>query len=156
MAITDSFPQQFVDSVGEQGMNILRAYESVYPPDISMRLSTTPSVMDFTVEGGDIAVAGFYVNATLESVVHLATQDLIYRVLTDKGDSVLFPDDGGINIFKLPRETIESSVSISAYESPYISKVVDVRVTETAIDEITVTVDALTPTGEKLGIGLGD
>lgn len=153
MGIVDVISQEIIEFWGTDVQKLLQIYESIYPPDLALKLGEDPGSFDFDVFGGDLGVSGFYVNSSYESLVQLATQDLLIRILTDKNSSRLFPSVGNVNIVRIPRQGITSAISIAVSESPYIQTLHYVDVREVAPDEIAVDIAATTPTGDKLSVG---
>lgn len=153
MGIVTSNKETIIDNYGEHGYSLLKLYEDVYPPDLSITLSDEPGMFDFDIFGGDIGVAGFYINPTYKRIIHLATQDLLFRINTDRGSSKLFPSAGNTNIARMPKEAIEGIVAIAVSESPYIDVLNFIRVTELGADKIRLDIDAETITGDSLHEG---
>lgn len=153
MGIVEANKEDIIDNYGESGFSLLKIYEDVYPPDLSITLGEEPGMFDFDIYGGDIGVAGFYVNPTYPRIVHLATQDLLFRINTDRGSSRLFPSAGNTNIAKLPKEALEGNIAIAVSESPYIDVLNSIRVTELGSDKIRLDISAETVTGDSVHVG---
>jgi len=153
MGIVDVLSQDIIDAWGLDTKKILSLYEAVYPPDLALKMGEDPGSFDFDIFGGDIGVAGFYINSTYESLIQVATQDLLMRIMTDKGSSRLFPEVGNKNIVRIPREGITSAIAIAAADSPYIDTLdyVDVKITDA--DEVLISIAATTPTGDNIQVG---
>ncbi len=153
MGIVDVLSQEILDNWGTDAENLLSLYESVYPPDLAIIMGEDPGTFDFDIHGGDLGVAGFYLNPSYESIIQLATQDLLIRIMTDRNQSRLFPSVGNVNISRIPREGITSAIAIAASESPFIAILNSVDVKSTLEDEIYVQISATTPTGDSISIG---
>ena len=153
MGIVDVISQEIIDTWGTDAKKLLSIYEAVDPPDLALKMGEDPGSFDFDIFGGDLGVSGFYINSSYESLVQLATQDLLIRIMTDKNTSILFPSVGNTDISKIPREGISSAISIAATDSPYIETLNYIDVRDTAIDEITIDIAATTPTGDNISVG---
>lgn len=153
MGIVDVLSQDIIDNWGVDARKLLSLYESVYPPDLAIKMGEDPGSFDFDVFGGDLGVAGFYLNPSYESLIQLATQDLLIRIMTDKNTSRLFPSVGNVNVARIPREGITSAIAIAASDSPFIAALNSVDVRNTAADEIYIAISATTPTGDSVSIG---
>ena len=153
MGIVDVLSQEIVDNWGTDARKLLSLYESVYPPDLAIKMGEDPGTFDFDIFGGDLGVAGFYINSSYESIIQLATQDLLIRIMTDKNQSRLFPSVGSVNIARIPREGITSAIAIAASDSPFIATLNSVDVKITAVDEVYIQISATTPTGDSLSVG---
>lgn len=153
MVIVDTLSNEIVKSYGEDVYSLLQIYEDVYPPDLSIELKDEPGMFDFNIFGGDIGVAGFYLNPKFDRIIHLATQDLLFRISTDRGSSVLFPSAGNTNISSAPRQAIEGIIAISAQESPYIEVINSIEIKDLEDDEIRINIQAETVTGDSIHIG---
>lgn len=155
MGIVDVISQEIIDAWGGDIQQLLSIYESTYPPDLALKMSDVPGSFDFDIYGGDLGVAGFYINSTYESVIHLATQDLLIKILTNKNSSKLFPSFGSTNIMDIPKEGIAPAISIAVSESPYIETLNNVMIQDVvgAEDQIIVTIAATTPTGDSISVG---
>ena len=153
MGIVDVISQEIIDAWGSDAQKLLSIYESVYAPDLALKMTDNPGMFDFDISAGDLGVCGFYINSSYESVIQLATQDLLIRILTDKNSSRLFPSIGNVDIARIPREGIMAAISIAATESPYISEVIKIDIRETAADEIIINIAATTPTGDNIKVG---
>jgi hypothetical protein len=153
MGIVDVLSQEITDAWGIDGRKLLSIYESTYPPDIALKMGEDPGTFDFDIFGGDIGVAGFYINSSYESIIQLATQDLLMRIMTERNTSRLFPAVGSVNIAAIPIEAISGAIGIAAAESPYIETLTSVGVKPLETDEILVQIAALTPTGDSIDIG---
>lgn len=154
MGIVDIVSQEIIDSWGEDALRLLQIYEAVYPPDLAITTENGTSLFDFDIYGGDISVAGFYNNTTtFESIIHLATQDLLFRISTSPSSSVLFPTAGNANIAQMPRDAIKGAISMAVADSPFISKLRNVTVRDLNTDEIQIDINAITPTGDGIAVG---
>jgi len=153
MGIVSVISQEITDVWGTDVQQLLQLYESTFPPDLALKLGGDPGTFDFDIFGGDLGVSGFYINSTYESLIQLATQDLLIRILTDKNTSRLFPSVGNVNISRIPRQGITSAISIAASESPYIQTLNHVSVREVAADEVVIEIAATTPTGDNIDVG---
>lgn len=153
MGIVDVISQEIIDAWGTDAKKLLSLYEAVYPPDLALKMGEDPGSFDFDIFGGDLGVAGFYTHSSYASLIQLATQDLLIRIMTDKNTSRLFPSVGNINISRIPREGITSAIAVAASESPYIAVLNNVNVQETATDEIMINIAATTPTNDNISIG---
>ena len=137
----------------EDAVRLLKLYESLYPPDIRMELTPdNPSFMDIVAFGGDIDLAGFWFGSSKAHIAALAAQDLISRLLIPAGQSRLAPDYGNGPIDTQPRDSIPAMVALAAQNSPFIQFVRSVNMGAGAADEVILTIDAVTPTGEPLGL----
>lgn len=152
MGIVDVISQKIIDAWGTDALKLLSLYESVYPPDLALKMGDS-GTFDFDIFGGDLGVAGFYVNSSYESLVQLATQDLLIRIMTDKNTSRLFPAVGNVNISRIPKEGITSAIAIAVSESPYIAVLNSIDVRDIAADEIMISIAGTTPTGDSISIG---
>jgi hypothetical protein len=140
---------------GEDAVGLLKTYESLYPPDISMGLTEdNPSFMDIQTFGGDIEIVGFWYGSSQRHIANLAIQDLIGRLLVPSGLSRLAPEYGNGPIELQPREGIPAMVALAAAASPFVQQVRSVRMGTGAADEVILNIDAVTPTGEQLGLAL--
>ena len=153
MGIVNVLSQEILDNWGADALKLLSLYESVYPPDLAIKMGEDPGTFDFDIFGGDLGVAGFYINSSYESIIQLATQDLLMRIMTDKNQSRLFPSVGSVNIARIPREGITSAIAIAASDSPFIATLNSVDVKSTSEDEIYIQISATTPTGDSLSVG---
>ncbi|KKN76648.1 hypothetical protein LCGC14_0368450 [marine sediment metagenome] len=153
MGIVNVLSQEILDNWGTDARKLLSLYESVYPPDLAIKMGEDPGTFDFDIFGGDLGVAGFYVNPSYESIIQLATQDLLIRIMTDRNQSRLFPSVGNVNIARIPREGITSAIAVAASDSPFIATLNSVDVRITAIDEVYIQISATTPTGDSLSVG---
>lgn len=153
MGIVDVLSQQIIENWGTDAQKLLSLYESVYPPDLAIKMGEDPGSFDFDIFGGDLGVAGFYINPSYESLIQLATQDLLIRIMTDKNTSRLFPSVGNVNVARIPREGITAAIAIAVSDSPFIAVLNNVDVRETAADEIYVDISATTPTGDDISVG---
>ena len=153
MGIVDVISQEIIDTWGVDARKLLSVYESVYPPDLAIRMGDDPSTFDFDIFGGDLGVAGFWTNPSYQSLIQLASQDLLFRIMTDKNSSRLFPSVGGSNISRIPREGISAAISIAVSESPFIAILNSIDIREVAPDEILINISATTPTGDSVSIG---
>jgi len=153
MGIVDVISQEIIDAWGTDARKLLSIYESVYPPDLALKMGEDPGSFDFDIFSGDLGVAGFYINSSYESLIQLATQDLLIRIMTDKNTSRLFPSVGNTNISTIPREGISSAIAIAVSESPYIEVLNNVSIRETAADEVIINIAATTPTGDDISVG---
>lgn len=153
MGIVDVLSQKIINAWGKDAKKLLSLYESVYPPDIALKMGEEPGTFDFDIYGGDLGVAGFYINSSYKSLIQLATQDLLIRIMTDKYTSRLFPSVGNVNIARIPREGISSAIAIAVSESPYIAVLNTVDVQETASDEVLINIAATTPTDDSIHVG---
>jgi hypothetical protein len=153
MGIVDVISQEIIDAWGSDAKELLSIYESIYPPDLALKMGDDPGSFDFDVFGGDLGVSGFYINSSYESLIQLATQDLLIRIMTDKNTSRLFPSVGNVNVARIPREGIAAAIAIAASESPYISDLNNVSVREVSADEVAVDISATTPTDDSIHVG---
>ena len=153
MGIVDVLSQQIIDKWGTDTQLLLSLYESVFPPDLALKMGEDPGSFDFDIFGGDLGVAGFYINPSYESLIQLATQDLLIRIMTDKNTSRLFPSVGNVNVARIPREGITSAIAVAASESPLIATLNNIDVRETAADEVYIDISATTPTGDTISVG---
>lgn len=153
MGIVDVISQEIIDTWGIDAVNLLSLYEKAYPPDIALKIGDAPGIFDFDIFAGDIGIAGFYINSSYQSLIQLATQDLLIRILTDRNTSRLFPSVGNTNIVKVPKEGISAAIAMSVSESPYISILNNVSIVDSDTDEIIVNISATTPTGDSISIG---
>ncbi len=143
------------ENAGEDAVRLLKIYESLYPPDLSMELTEdNPSFMDLGVFGGDLEIVGFWYGSSKKSIAQLAVQDLISRLLIPPGLSRMAPNFGNGPIDTQPRDGIPAMVALAAASSPFIQFVKSVRMGSGAPDEIILNIDAVTPTGEPLGLAL--
>ncbi len=153
MGLVDTISQEIIDAFGTDVKKLLSIYESVYPPDLALKMGEDPGTFDFDIFGGDIGVSGFYINSTYESLIQLPTQDLLIRIMTDLNSSRLFPSFGNTDITRIPREGISAAIAIAASESQYISVLNRVDISEIAADEIQISISATTPTGDSIHVG---
>lgn len=153
MGIVDVISQEIIDAWGTDAKKLLSIYEAVYPPDLALKMGEDPGSFDFDIFGGDLGVAGFYVNSSFDSIIQLATQDLLIRIMTDRNTSILFPTFGNTNISNIPREGISAAISIAASESPFIETLNHVDIQELEADQIAIQIAATTPTGDSIHIG---
>lgn len=153
MGIVDVISQEIIDAWGADARKLLSIYEAVYPPDLALKMGEDPGSFDFDIFGGDLGVAGFYINSSYESLIQLATQDLLIRIMTDKNTSRLFPSVGNTNIVNIPREGIAAAIAIAVSESPYIETLNNVSIRETAADEVVINIAATTPTDDSIDVG---
>ena len=153
MGIVDVISQEIIDIWGTDVQTLLSIYESVYPPDLALKMGDDPGSLDLDIFGGDLGVAGFYINSSYQSLIQLASQDLLMRIMTDKNASVLFPSVGNTNIIGIPKEGISSAIAIAVSESPYIETLNNVAVRDNITDEIEVDIAATTPTGDNISVG---
>lgn len=153
MGIVDVISQEITDTWGIDAKTLLSIYESVYPPDLALKMGDDPGSLDFDIFGGDLGVSGFYINSSYQSLVQLAAQDLLMRIMTDRNTSVLFPTVGNTNIALIPKEGITAAIAIAVSESPYIETLNNVSIRDNAIDEVTIDIAATTPTGDSISVG---
>lgn len=153
MGIVDVLAEQIEKEWTVDVRKLLQIYEAAYPPDLALKLGSDPGAVDFDIFGGDIGVAGFYINSSYESLIQLATQDLLIRIITDRNTSRLFPSVGNRNIAKIPREAISSTISIAISESPYIDTLNYVNVREGDADEVYIDISAISVTGDSISVG---
>lgn len=155
MGIVDLVVEIFRKNLGEDVVDLLRLYEQTYPPDWGLQLiEGSPSLMDFRIIGGDIAVHGFWYNANLDSIIALATQDLLLRLLINDTHSRFINNFGIGPIENIPRETMQAAIALACANSPYIAELRSVQIIDGDVDEIEIRIDAITPTGDSIGIGL--
>ena len=155
MGIVDLVAETIRETTGEDVVDILRLYENIYPADMAFELVPgAGSLMDFKLEGGDIGVAGFWYNSSLESIIALATQDIMVRLLINDSMSRFLSGYGVGPIDEIPRETIEAAAALAATNSPYIAEIRNITVIEGNADTIEIRIDAITPTGDSVGIDL--
>lgn len=155
MGIVDLVEDIVRRSLGQDIVDMLRLYEETYPPDWGLQLiEGSPSLFDFVTIGGDIATVGFWYNANLDSIIALATQDLLLRLLTNDGMSRFVTNFGIGPIENLPRSAMEAAVALAAANSPYIAEVTNILILNAEDDKIDIRIDAMTPTGDAVGLGL--
>jgi len=153
MVIVELVEDIIRNNASDDAVRLLKLYESLYPPDIAMELTPdNPSFMDIRVFGGDIDFVGFTYGSSKAHISDLAAQDLISRLLIPPGQSRLSPDYGNGPIDTQPRDSIPAMVALAAQNSPFIQQVRSVNIRTGAVDEIILTIDAITPTGESLGL----
>ena len=111
-------------------------------------------LMDLKVEGGDIAIVGFWWNTTVPNTIALATQDVVQRLFVNSSMSVFLNGYGVGPIDELPKESIEGAVIMAVSNSPFVEKLVSVEIKDGEADEINITIAAVTPTGETIGIDI--
>lgn len=155
MTIVELVEDIIREHASADAVRLLKLYERLYPPDISVDLlEDNPSFMDIKVFGGDFEIVGFWYGSSKKSIAALAMQDLIGRLLIPNGLSRLAPNYGNGPIDTHPREGIPAMVALAASSSPFIQHVRSVRMGTGAADEIILSIDAVTPTGEPLGLSL--
>lgn len=155
MGIVDLVADIFRRNLGEDVVDMLRLYEETYPPDWGLEIvQGSPSLFDFATIGGDIATVGFWYNANLNSIVALATQDLLLRLLINDSMSRFLTDFGIGPIEDLPRDTLQAAVALAVTNSPYMAEVTDIVVIDGEADAIEIRIDGITITGDSVGLGL--
>jgi len=137
--------------------NLLNVYENAYPADLALELISGGSIMDFSVEGGDIGLNGFFYYNSLNKILKRVNQDLLLRLLSVKGDTVFFPNLGlstPINTLQ-NADLIKGVVEIAASESPFVSSITSVLVVPLAgtSDQYLITIEGITTTGDPLTLG---
>ena len=65
MGIVDVLSQEIIDNWGTDARKLLSLYESVYPPELAIKMGDDPGSFDFDIYGGDLGVAGFYINSSV-------------------------------------------------------------------------------------------
>jgi hypothetical protein len=90
----------------------------------------------------------------LKTVIAVATQDLILRLLIGDGMGIFSEGFGVGPIDSIPRETLQAVILMAISYSPYIRGLLRMDITVNEQDQVQIELEAKTVTGENLTIGL--
>ena len=137
--------------------NLLSIYENAYPADLAISLLDGGSIMDFSIEGGDIGLNGFFYYNSFNKILKRVSQDLLLRLLSVKGDTIFYPNLGlSTPLISLQTpDLIKGVVQIAAAESPFVSSITSVLVVpEQGNDSgYVIGIEGINITGDPISLG---
>jgi hypothetical protein len=152
MGIVDQVATIIRKNIGEDMYNLLRFYETSFPPDWGLELlDGSPGIMDFSLIGGDIRVVGFWYNiTTIQPIIDLAIQDLLIRLLVNDTQSKFLSDYGVGPLEDIPKDALKTLIALAAERSPYISEITSIELIDGEVDSIDIRINGVTITGDRL------
>ena len=152
--IVDLFAPFIKEAVNQDAVDLLRIYETAYPPDLALAMTDVPDLLDFHTRGGDITIVGFWYGAKLEHLLARAMQDFLLRIMMAKGSTRFASDMGNGPLTAVPAASMSAVIMMAVADSPFLDSIRQLTVESGAADAIDIQLELKTITGESLTFGL--